>query len=57
MAMFLESEAQANEVIARIEAGEDFGELAAELSLDDVTKEAEGDLGWCPLGVLPLKDR
>lgn len=55
MAMFLESEAQANEVAARIEAGEDFGELAAELSLDDVTKEAKGDLGWCPLGVLPLK--
>jgi parvulin-like peptidyl-prolyl isomerase len=54
MAMFLESEAQANEVIARIEAGETFTELAAELSLDDVTKEAAGDLGWCPLGILPL---
>lgn len=54
MAMFLESEAQANEIAARIEAGEDFTELAAELSLDDVTKEAEGDLGWRPLGVLPL---
>jgi parvulin-like peptidyl-prolyl isomerase len=55
MAMFLESEAQANEVIARIEAGESFTELAAELSLDTVTKEAEGDLGWLPQGVLPLK--
>lgn len=54
MAMFLESEAQANEVIARLEADEDFGELAAELSLDDVTKQGEGDLGWCPLGALPL---
>lgn len=54
MAMFLESEAQANEVIARLEAGEDFGELAAELSLDDVTKQEEGDLGWCPLVALPL---
>jgi parvulin-like peptidyl-prolyl isomerase len=54
MAMFLESEAQANEVIARIEAGESFTELAAELSLDDVTKEAEGDLGWLPQGILPL---
>ncbi len=54
MAMFLESEAQANEVIARIEAGESFTELAAELSLDDTTKEAEGDLGWLPTGILPL---
>jgi len=54
MAMFLESEAQVNEVAARLDAGEDFTELAAELSLDDVTKEAEGDLGWRPLGVLPL---
>jgi parvulin-like peptidyl-prolyl isomerase len=54
MAMFLESEAQANEVITRLEAGEDFGELAAELSLDSVTKQEAGDLGWCPLGALPL---
>jgi parvulin-like peptidyl-prolyl isomerase len=55
MAMFLESEAQANEVIAMIESGVDFGEIAAALSLDSVTKEAKGDLGWCPLGVLPSK--
>ena len=54
MAMFLESEAQANEVIAGIEAGDSFTERAVELSLDEVTKEAEGDLGWLPLGVLPL---
>ena len=54
MAMFLESEAQANEVKARIEAGEDFTTLAGELSLDAVTKGAEGDLGWRPQDVLPL---
>jgi len=54
MAMFLESEAQANEVIDRIEAGEDFTALAAELSLDEATKGAAGDLGWRPLGVLPF---
>ena len=54
MAMFLESEAQANEVIARIDAGETFAALAAELSLDDITKEAGGDLGWRPPGVLLL---
>jgi hypothetical protein len=54
MAMFLESEAQANDVIARIEDGEAFSEIAAELSLDDVTKEEEGDLGWLPREVLSL---
>jgi len=52
MAMFLESESQANEVIARLEAGEDFTALAAELSLDATCKEKEGDLGWRPEGVL-----
>jgi parvulin-like peptidyl-prolyl isomerase len=55
MAMFLESEAQANDVIARIEGGESFTDLAAELSLDDVTKEAEGDLGWLPRDLLLMK--
>jgi parvulin-like peptidyl-prolyl isomerase len=54
MAMFLESESQANEVIARLEAGEDFTALAAELSLDATCKEGEGDLGWRPEGVLYL---
>ena len=54
LAMFLESESQANEVIIRLEAGEDFGELAAELSLDAICKAQDGDLGWRPEGVLPL---
>ncbi|MGD9394371.1 MAG: peptidylprolyl isomerase [Dehalococcoidia bacterium] len=55
MAMFLESEAQANDVIALIEGGESFTDLAAELSLDNVTKEAEGDLGWLPRDILLMK--
>ena len=54
LAMFLESESQASEVSARLEAGEDFAELAGELSLDTTTKEDKGDLGWRPEGVLPL---
>jgi len=54
MAMFLESESQANEVRARLEEGEAFSELAAELSLDETCKEKEGDLGWRPEGVLPF---
>jgi parvulin-like peptidyl-prolyl isomerase len=53
-AMFLESESQVNEVKAKLEAGEDFSKLAAELSLDSNTKTEEGDLGWRPKGVLPL---
>jgi hypothetical protein len=52
MAMFLESEAQVNEVKARLEAGEDFGQLASELSLDANTKDKSGDLGLHPQGVL-----
>jgi parvulin-like peptidyl-prolyl isomerase len=51
-AMFLESESQANDVRARLEAGEDFAALAAELSLDTTCKAKEGDLGWRPEGVL-----
>jgi len=53
-AMFLESQSQVNDVKARLEAGEDFAELAGELSLDYVCKENEGDLGWRPEGVLAL---
>ncbi len=52
MAMFLESQSQVAEVTARLEAGEDFSQLAGELSLDSLTKENNGDLGWRPKGVL-----
>ncbi len=53
-AMFLESESQAEEVRARLEAGEDFTQLAGELSLDTTSKEKEGDFGWLPEVILPL---
>ena len=52
MAMFLESESQATEVRARVEAGEDLAELAGELSLDSLSKDNKGDLGWYPEDVL-----
>ncbi|GAI16299.1 unnamed protein product, partial [marine sediment metagenome] len=52
IAMFLESESQATEVRARLEAGEDFAELAGELSLDGFSKDEKGDLGWHPEDVL-----
>lgn len=53
MAMLLESESQAAEVRARLEEGEDFAELASELSLDSYTKTEGADLGWLPKGILP----
>ena len=52
IAMLLESESQAIEVRARLESGEDFAELAGELSLEDVSKNNEGDLGWYPKHIL-----
>lgn len=54
LAMFLESESQASEARARLEAGEDFAKLAGGLSLDTTCKEKKGDLGWQPKGVLTL---
>ncbi len=52
MAMFLESESQATEVKARLESGEDFGELAGELSLESFSRSEEGDFDWHPEGIL-----
>jgi parvulin-like peptidyl-prolyl isomerase len=54
MAMFLESESQANEARAWLEAGEDFTTLAGELSLDSASKEKKGDFDWRPKGILTL---
>ncbi len=52
MAMFLESENQTAEVRTRLENGEDFGELAGELSLEGFSQTENGDLGWYPYGIL-----
>lgn len=52
MAMFLESEEQVAEVRAKLENGEDFGQLAGELSLEVFSKNDNGDLGWYPKGIL-----
>ncbi|MDE2992643.1 MAG: peptidylprolyl isomerase [Chloroflexota bacterium] len=45
-------EATAQTVVERLEAGEDFAALATELSTDNSTKEAGGDLGFFPRGVM-----
>jgi len=52
LAMFLESQSQADEVRERLEGGELFSEVAAELSLDSYCKYHEGDLGWHPREIL-----
>ena len=53
MAMFLEDESQAAEVKARLEKGENFTDLAGQLSVEGYTKTNKGDLSWRPRGVLP----
>ena len=53
-AMFLESESQAVEVRDRLENGEDFAELAGELSLESLFKENGGDFGWRPKDALTV---
>lgn len=44
--------AAAQTVVERLEAGEDFAALATELSTDNSTKEAGGDLGFFPRGIM-----
>ena len=51
-AMLLESQTQVDAVKDRINKGETFTDIAAELSLDKTTKDKKGHLDWMPEGVL-----
>ncbi len=51
-AILLETYEDAEKIRARWEAEEDFADLAREVSLDEVSGEKGGDLGWLPRGVL-----
>ncbi len=51
-AILLETYEDAEEIRARWEAGEDFADLAREVSLDEMSGEKGGDFGWLPPGVL-----
>lgn len=50
-AIWLDTYEDAEKVRARWQAGEDFANLARELSLDAASRENGGDLGWVPRGV------
>jgi len=51
-AIFLESEYQAEVIKERLEQGESFEAIAAELSLDDYTENNSGKLGFHPEGII-----
>lgn len=50
--ILVEAEEQAQEVIQRLEAEEDFAALALELSLDPASKERGGELDWLVQGTM-----
>ena len=52
-ATVLKTYEDAEEVRARWVDGEDFTDLAREVSLDEVSGEQGGDFGWLPRGILP----
>jgi len=52
-AMFLESQSQVEDIIKRLNNNEKFSDVAAQVSLEKVSKEKAGEFGWLPPGVLP----
>ncbi|MBN1312590.1 MAG: peptidylprolyl isomerase [Anaerolineae bacterium] len=50
--ILVNTQAEAEQILARLQAGEEFGALAAQYSLDVTTKNNGGDLGWFPRGGL-----
>jgi hypothetical protein len=50
--IFVLSFDEAAKVKVRIEAGEDFGKVAREVSIDQATREKDGELDWIPRGIM-----
>ena len=51
-AILVETSEDAEKIRARWETGENFADLALEVSLDEASREKGGDIGWFPRGVL-----
>lgn len=54
--ILVDSAAAAEALLAQINAGTDFGQVAQQSSMDSLTKANGGDLGWFPRGVLISKE-
>jgi len=50
--ILVDTRERAEQLLAQLQAGEDFAALARAYSLDESTREAGGDLGFFPRGVL-----
>ncbi len=52
----VDSQATAQNILAQIQAGADFGQMARQFSQDATTASNGGDLGWFPRGKLAEKE-
>jgi parvulin-like peptidyl-prolyl isomerase len=50
--ILVNTQAEAEDILARLQAGEDFATLAADYSLDMTSARDGGDIGWFPRGRL-----
>ena len=53
-ALCVETEDDANEIIRRLDEGVEFSALAEEFSVETITKNNKGDLGWLPKGYIDV---
>jgi parvulin-like peptidyl-prolyl isomerase len=50
--ILVQTEDDAKKVVQRLQSGEDWSKVAADVSQDTATKDSGGDLGWFPRGVM-----